>query len=47
MEDRNINSWIECLPPVVFSVNTSSAREVDTTLCEIVFKQKSQSNFDL
>ena len=47
MADRHSASWTECLLPVVFSMNTSLARGVDTTPYEIVFGQKPRLDFDL
>ncbi|CAF1346745.1 unnamed protein product [Adineta ricciae] len=37
MEDRKTTNWTECLLPVVFSINTSLARGVNTSPYETVF----------
>ena len=47
MADRHSGSWTECFLPVVFSMNNSLARGVDTTPYEIVFGQKPRLDFDL
>ena len=46
MIDRHITNWTECLLPLLFSMTSSLARGVDTTLYEIVFGQKPRLDFD-
>lgn len=47
MEDRGVSTWTTCLPPVIFSINTSLARGVNMVPYEIVFGQKPRLDFDL
>ncbi|CAF4558114.1 unnamed protein product [Rotaria sp. Silwood2] len=47
MTDRNTTHWTTCLPPVVYSLNTSLARGVNMTPYEIVFGQKPRVDFEI
>ncbi|CAF3908277.1 unnamed protein product [Rotaria sp. Silwood1] len=47
MTDRNTTCWTTCLLPVVYSLNTSLARGVNTTPYEILFGQKPRVDCEL
>lgn len=47
MADRNTTHWTICLLPVIYSMNTSLAREVNMAPYEIVFGQKPRVNVQL
>jgi len=46
MEDRKTTAWSICLPPTLYSMNTSLARGVQMTPYEIVFGQKPRADYD-
>ena len=46
MENRKTTAWSICLPPTLYSMNTSLARGVQMTPYEIVFGQKPRADYD-